>query len=130
MHIKIPNLAKLQAAVKKSPALVAKRIQTAIEKSSVSIIRATVPITPHQTGHLEESIGGGVGTLNKIGKLSAVIGSDLAYAVPQHEHTDWSHPIKGQAKFLEAGVSAAGKEIEGHFKEALEDSLSDIAKEA
>jgi hypothetical protein len=128
MNIKIPGLAKLQAAAKKSPLIVAKRVQTAIKKSVVSIIRSTVPLTPHKTGHLQQAIGGGAGTLNTIGKMSAIVGSDLEYAVPQHEHTDWNHPLGGQAKFLEAGVTGAEKEIQEHFKEALDDSMADIAK--
>lgn len=122
VNVKIPNLNKFRAALRHSPLLVAKHVQTAMKESIVEIQRATIPITPHKTGELEQSLLRGV----QISPLSGKIFSDKLYAEVQHEGISFKHPIKGTAKFLEKGVRLAEKKIQGHFEEAFNRVMRDI----
>ena len=52
------------------------------------------------------------------------VGSDLVYAVPQHEELTWEHPRGGQAKYLEEPLNTHGQKfIFAGLKDALKEVL-------
>ena len=123
VKIKIEGIDQLISNLKKYPEVSGKEIQEAIKKSIYEIQREAVPITPVDTGRLRASLGSGI----SFGTLSGEIGSDLDYAVKQHENEYYRHRI-GEAKFLEKGVNYAMNAIEDYFKKAIENTMKAIAK--
>lgn len=126
IDVKILNLDKIRRAFKKSPEITAKHMKLAIRNCLQEIQRQTIPLTPHKYGELEQSLLRGI----EVRPLGGRIFSDKVYALAQHEHTEWKHPIKGQAKYLEAGVSAAKAQISNYLKEGLQNALKEIEQQA
>lgn len=72
---------------------------------------------------LNGDLRGDIARPRKIDKGWAV-GSDLPYAMTQHEHTEFRHPLGGQAKYLEQPFNS---KVDGYLKQ-IGDRLSDELK--
>lgn len=68
-----------------------------LSKGAEHVLTMTGPKVPWQEGHLERS-----GTVSvDESELVAAVSFDQPYAVRQHEELDYTHPVKGEAKYLE-----------------------------
>lgn len=124
VNVKIEGLSKFQKVLASASTITAPLFQNAIYKSIYTINRKTVPLTPVDTQHLRLSLGRGI----VFAPLYGRIGSNLNYALVQHENTRFRHPRGGGAKYLERGVEASKQEITKHFTDAMNGALDDIAR--
>lgn len=56
-------------------------------------------------------------------KIDAEIGFTSSYAFVQHEHTEFNHPMGGQAKYLESVIVENAGKWQKHLMEAAKDGL-------
>lgn len=124
ISVEIKNIDKIRAAFIKAPQISAKHFKPAIEKSLRLIQREAIRLAPHKFGELERSLGRGI----EFNPLHGRVYSDLKYALYQHEGLTLQHPRKGEAKFLEKGVTKSLPDIQKVMALALERTLDEIAK--
>ena len=122
--IRIPSLNRYKKALSSYPKLVRPKIKEAMKKSIKDIEKATVPITPIDTGKLRKSLKTG----QRITATRGVIGTGLGYALYQHETTGLNHPGGGEAKYLETGTQDSMKKIQKNFGLAVDETLKIISK--
>ena len=122
IKIHIKNLAKVQAALKKSPQVVSKYADQAIKRSIYQIQREVIPRTPVDRHRLRNFWDVGI----KFRTLYGEIYNNVEYAIYVHEILKNKHKV-GEAKFLEKAVNASRGEIEKNFEWALEKSLTELA---
>ena len=130
IEVKIPNLKKLQAAMKQAPRSVIKYTDEAIKRSIMDISGVARSIAPIKTSFLKSSIGKGIGWKT----LEGWIKPTADYAIFVHEGTrKW--PISkrsktGERRFLTVAAKRKERDIEKYFEEALENVANDIARKA
>jgi len=135
IQVKIKNLNKVRAALAKSPQVVSKHINKAINKSILDIRNEAMTTTPVDKGRLRGSYG------MKFGNLRGEVGPTANYAYWVHEgHRQTPGrfvPAIGKRlvksfvqgnPFLQKAVSQAERKVNQNFNEGLRDSLEDIAR--
>ena len=135
VKIKIENLERIRRAFRKSPAVVKKHMDIAMEKSAWQVVRdSKISITEMgavDTGRLRASIGGGgfrggsypTGEGVKVSFERAEIGTNVEYAPFVHFGTRF---MKARP-FLKRGGEKAIPEINRFFREAGNNITKEIA---
>lgn len=118
ISVKIQGLKELQGALEKYPSIAGRNIQDAIQASLAEIQRASVPLTPVDTGRLRRSYR------TRTGLLKGTIFPNTEYAIYVHEGTKYMR----SRPFLEKGVKKAKPKIENHFADALDKTFKDIKR--
>jgi hypothetical protein len=118
INIQIHNLNEIRAAFRKSPDVMRKNLNRAIQRSILFVQKQTLPVTPIDTGALRNSLIRGI----KFGNLRGSIGTNLNYAGFVHEGTRF---MKGRP-YLKTGVEKSSKFIDEEFKNAVQDTLDRI----
>ena len=134
VNVTIKNLPQVQMALKKSPEIVSKHINKAINKSILDLRNEAMDTTPVDTGRLRGSYQ------IKFGNLRGELYPTANYALFVHEgHRQTPGrfvPAIGQRlvkafvqgnPFLQNAVDRANSKINKNFEEGLKDSLSEIA---
>lgn len=135
VHIK--NLNEVKSALLKSPVIISKHINKAINKSILEIRNQGMDTTPVDTGRLRGSYQVG------FGNLRGEVGPTANYAMYVHEgHRQTPGRfvpaigrklvksfVKGNP-FLKKAVSNAESKINQYFNEGLKDALNEIAHNA
>lgn len=124
-QIKFTNLEAVKKALVSAPQIAVPKFDKAIKKSIYKINRNTIPLTPVDTGRLRGSIGESI----QFTPLRGRIGSNLVYALSQHENENFRHN-RGEAKYLEKGANRSIKFIEDEFKTAAQETFDEIARRA
>ena len=137
IQISIKNIDQVRAALLKSPAIVSKHIQKAINRSILDIRNEAMSTTPVKTGRLR-------GSYQMIfGALRGVLYPSASYALPVHEGHRQEvgrfvpaigrrlvNPFVKGNPFLRKAVSQANSKIQRNFGEGLSDALGEIASSA
>ena len=122
IKIAIKNLPQVQAALAKSPQIVSKYINKAINKSILDIRNSAIPKTPVDTGRLRGSYN------MTFGNLRGVLQPKTKYAywveVLPYKHTT------GQSHYLESGVKESNSKVNQNFNTGLKNALSEVARSA
>lgn len=135
LSIKIENLKEVQSALKKSPQIVSKHINKAINRSIIDIRDASVRESPVDTGRLRGSHE------MKFGSLRGEVYPSVNYAIFVHQgHRQEvgrfvpaigkrlvSPFVKGNP-FLKRAVGQVENKINKNFQEGLSESLEEIAR--
>ena len=148
--VDIPNLSKLQNALKKYPEIAEPWLQKAIVASAAEVQKnATRGVLPWKTGYLTQSFGLGI----LIGRLIGRIWPTAEYAIFVHEGTKpheirpkngkalyWpgaahpvgkvNHPGTKPNRFMPRILEKAKAEIDRHFLTALDKISAEIVKKA
>ena len=137
VKVHISNIKEVQAALKKSPVIVSKHINKAINKSILEIRNSGMDTTPVDTGRLRGSYE------TKFGNLRGEVYPTANYAYFVHEgHRQTpgrfvpaigKRLVKSFVKgnpFLKKAVNHSENKINQNFELGLKDSLSEIAFEA
>lgn len=125
INVSIGNINKISSALRSSPEIMGRHLDTAIKESIYLIEADVVPRTPVDKGDLRRSLQRGV----RFSSLYGEIGSNLKYALKQHESLHFRHII-GEAKYLENAVIAKTGDIKSRFDARLEAGLKEIAGKA
>ena len=130
--IRIENAKEIARAFAKSPEVMAKELQQAINKSALIIHKESANIVrtgkgykkrPFKTGSLFRSFQ------TTISPLKAIVWPKVHYAIYPHE--GWSTSKKyGRRPFMEDAVKSKKKEIDKIFNDHLKDGLNKIARSA
>ena len=120
IRVEIKNLKQIREALAKSPRIVSEYMNRAIRASIFEIERATIPITPVDTGRLRGSFE------RSFGLLRGEIYPTVDYAIYVHEGTRYM----AARPYLAQGVETANQDIQRHFEQELENALEAIAREA
>ena len=110
-NIEIKNLDKLSRNIKNFPELSYKRIQEALAKSTLLVVRNIKLTTPVKTGNLRRNIRG------SIYPLRGLIGS---YNAPYNVYVHARNP------FMTRGLMASETDIRRNFDKALDNIVKDI----
>jgi hypothetical protein len=143
IKVTIANLEEIRASLMRSPEIVARHINRAINRSILDIHRASRDTTPARTGHL-------AGTYQlKVEGLKGEIGPTAKYNIWVHQGTgiyavngdgrktpwrykdkDGWHFTRGQRPnpYLQKAVDQTQEKITKNFEEGLSDALNEIAK--
>ena len=105
--------------------IVRKEMKDALNKSAAVVEYYGKRLSPVDKGHLRRSIQ--KGNKARAGDRQVSVGSNLKYALKQHEHTEYHHEI-GQAKFLDKALKANEPRIKRYFKEMINNILFELAK--
>jgi len=139
VSITIKNLDQVRAALLKSPQVVSKHINKAINRSIIGLRDTTIQNAHFKHGH------GGTGILGALdmqfGQLRGSLHPNKNYAVPLHEghRQQVGRYVKAIGKrlvspyvqgnpFLRRAVDMSEGKINQFFKEGLSDALSEIAR--
>ena len=137
IRVEIKNLKEVQAALAKSPQIVSKHINKAINRSILDIRNESMSTTPVDTGRLRGSYQ------TKFGQLRGELYPSAKYAYFVHEgHRQEvgrfvaaigkrlvAPYVKGNP-FLKKAVGNAESKVNKNFEEGLRDSLQEIARSA
>lgn len=95
-----------------------KATQQGMRAATLLVKGVSLPLTPHESGHLRESCytdvkikGSFLGLTSA--KVVGIIGYTADYAVYVHERTELHHEPPTQAKFLETAIKQTENEIIG-----------------
>ena len=135
INITIKNLPQIRAALAKSPQVVSKHINKAINKSILDIRNEAMSTTPVDTGRLRGSYQ------MKFGALKGELSPTANYAIYVHEgHRQEvgryvaaigkrlvSPYVKGNP-FLKKAVNQANDKVQKNFEEGLKGALGEIAQ--
>lgn len=116
--IKIKNLPAIKSAFRKSPALMTKELNTAINKSILVIQGKSMRNTPVDTGRLRAS------HRSLFGHLRGQVGTTTKYDLFVHNGTKF---MKARP-YLSDAVESSEKEVNRFFKDAVDNVLSAIGK--
>ena len=119
--ITIKGMDELIKNFKKYPAISAKEVQAAINKSILYVEGKAKIKTPVKTGRLR------AGYRQKFGPLTGTLFNPIKYAMRQHEGISFKHKV-GEAKFMEKALDESIGRIEKFFGESLDKILKRIAK--
>lgn len=126
--IEIKNLDKLKAAMGQAPGMVVNETDKAIKKSIFQLAGTSARMAPIQTGTLRGSILSGT----SFGRLTGRIVPWVNYAIYVHEGTSrWpiSMPSRtGERRFFEKSIKQEQGNIDGFFKEALDNVTNEISR--
>lgn len=120
IKVEIKNLAAIKSAFAKSPAIMTKNLNIAIKRSIFQIQRKAIPITPKDTGNLQNSLARGT----KFSNLKGSLFSNLNYAGFVHDGTRY---MKGRP-YLKKGAENAQPLIDQEFEDAVKNTLNEIAR--
>lgn len=116
--IRIKNLPEIKAAFDRSPSLMTRELNKAIQKSIFSIGRKSRINTPVLTGRLRAS------TLEKFDNLRGEVGTHTNYDVFVHEGTRY---MKSRP-YLRQAVMSSNKAVQEFFTNAVQNVLDEIGK--
>jgi len=135
IKIAIKNLPQVQAALARSPQIVSKHINKAINRSIMDIRNASVDETPVDTGRLRGSYE------TKFGNLRGEIGPTAKYAIYVHEghrqqvgryvpaiERRLVQPYVKGNPFFKRAIDSVNRKINDNFGEGLKDALNEIAR--
>ena len=124
IKIKIKNLNEVRAALAKSPQVVSKHINKAIERSIWDIHDRSKDLVPVDTSNLSAGLTRGV----KVSNLRAEIFPRVKYAY-WVEVLPYRHTV-GQSHYLEGAVNQTNNKVNKNFQDRLKDALTEIARSA
>jgi HK97 gp10 family phage protein len=119
IKIEIKNLAEIRSAFAKSPRIMTRNLDMAIRRSALSISRQSRRNTPVATGRLRAS------TYERFSSLKAEIGTNTTYDSFVHEGTRF---MKARP-YLRSAVESEDQTIQKEFKNAVQDTLDELAKD-
>lgn len=119
VSVTIKNLPAIKRAFGKSPALMARNLNTAIHKSILSIGRRSRINTPVDTGRLRAS------TREQFSYLKGEVGTHTQYDIFVHEGTRY---MRGRPYLANAVRSEQGQ-VDTWMQEAVQKTLDQIGKE-
>ena len=120
VKIEIKNMDKIIRALNKSPIIVSKYIQVAIQRSIYTIQRSAQPLTPVDTGRLRQSYQ------STFMPLRGVLEPMTNYAYYVHDGTSRMHG----RPFLQEGMDKAMRDVNKEFEIGLEKALSEVARQS
>ena len=121
VKISITNLAEIRAAFARSPKVMYKNLQRAIQASIYRISGQSKRNTPVRTGRLRAS------TYERFQSgLQGEVGTHTSYDLFVHEGTRF---MRGRP-YLRMAVESEGAFINSQFENAVQDTLDDIARSA
>lgn len=118
VSITIKNLPQIRAAFNKSPTLMTRNLNTAIKKSVLSIQAQSMRNTPVLTGRLRGS------HRSLFSNLRGQVGTHTNYDIYVHEGTKYMRA----RPFLRDAVEFSDSLVNRFFKEAVDDTLSEISR--
>lgn len=147
IDVKISNIKQIKAAFRRSPAVMTKELNTAIRKTVLVIRGRSVRNAPARTGRLRSS------AYTSYAPLMGEIGFKANYALFVHEGTKahmilpltkkalwWKganhpvarvrHPGTRANPFLKRAVTESQGDVDRYFKEAVDNTMQNIAKES
>lgn len=117
--IKISNLAEIKRAFGRSPVLMAKQLDIAIERSIYEISRDSKLGTPVDTGRLRAS------TYEKFSRLRGETGTNTDYDIFVHEGTKFMRA----RPYLRNSVNKNSANVQRYFTQAVQKVLDVIGRE-
>lgn len=125
--VKIVGLEELRAKLATvAPAVARTAMGAALYAEGNAILAAAIPLTPIEFGTLRSSGKVTPPEISGLGAITVTIGFGGAakdYAVVQHEHLEFNHPIGGQAKYLEEPAVARAQGMGPRLGAAVEAAL-------
>lgn len=118
-RIEIKNLRQIKDAFGKAPKRMTKALNEAIQKSIFTIERQSKINTPVRTGFLRAS------HQSIFSNLRGETGPTASYSVFVHEGTRFMRP----RPFLMEAVKTSDRQVQDFFKQAVQDTLNDIARD-
>ena len=119
IKVRITNLPQIKAAFGKSPILMAKELNVAIQRSIFQIGRDSRRLTPVDTGRLRAS------TYERFGHLRGEVGTNTEYDVFVHEGTRF---MRGRP-YLRQSIAKNNMDIQNNFVVAVQKVLDQIASQ-
>lgn len=119
IHVQIKNLAQIKDAFARSPAVMARELNIAIQKAVLLIGRQSRINTPVDTGRLRAS------TYERFSNLKGEVGTNTNYDLFVHEGTRFMRP----RPYLRSAVETNDTGIQVFFREAVQHTLDKIAKD-
>ena len=121
MIVKVEGMDELNRILRNMPDAVKRAAEKSLELAALDLQAKAADIAPNDTGDLSGSGFVSVGWRNEVKTitshdrdpssrrllipetkgLEAIVGFAEPYALAQHEHVEWHHPKRGQAKYLE-----------------------------
>ena len=117
--IKIKNIDQLLRKYDRVGQIVRKEMKGALDKSASVVERSAKHKVPVDTGHLRKSIQ--KPREIKRGDRQVAVGSNLKYALRQHEGMHFRHRV-GEAKFLDKALKENEKKI-NRFSKQMTDNI-------
>ncbi len=118
IKVEIKNLADIKSAFARSPRVMTKNLQKAIEKSTLMVGRDSRRNTPVRTGRLRSS------TYERLSTLKGEIGTNVYYGLFVHEGTRFMRARPYLKMAVDQNESAINKE----FGIAVQDTLDELAR--
>jgi len=125
IDIKIKNIEQLMNAYGNVGKIVRKEMSDALNKSAAVVERSAKRKTPVDQGHLRRSIQ--KGHKARSGDKQVSVGSNVKYALSQHENLHFRHTT-GEAKFLDNALRQNESRINRFFKEMINNIIKQLAK--
>ncbi len=125
INIKIQNIDQLIRAYGKVGQIVQKEMKDALNKSAAVVERTAKRKVPVKDGLLRRSIQ--KGKRARAGDRQVAVGSNVKYALKQHESLHFRHKV-GEAKFLDKALKENEKKINRFFKQMINNILRKLAK--
>lgn len=116
IDIKITNLNEIRSAFNKSPFLMTKYLNVAIQKVVFKIRQQSTINTPVATGRLRAS------HYTQFGNLRAEVGTNTDYDIFVHEGTRYMRP----RPYLRNAIEESNHSIDDYFKDAVQKVLDEI----
>ena len=125
INITIQGAERLRAAFKKSPMIVRKHLDVAMEESAFQLEREIKPITPYRTGRLRTSIGDETREgVRQISPFRTEIGTTVEYA----HFLEWGTRFMKARPYMSTGANKAMPEINRFFRQAAQNIAEEITK--
>jgi len=125
IDIKMKNMDQLMKVYGKVGQIVQKEMKDALNKSAAVVERAAKKKTPVDSGHLRRSIQ--KSRKAKAGESKVFVGSDVRYALKQHEGEHFKHRT-GEAKFLDKALRENERKVMAFFKQMINNIIKKLAK--
>lgn len=119
IDIRITNLPQIKAAFGKSPLLMMRELNAAIQRSVLTIGRDSRLLTPVRTGRLRAS------TYERFSNLRGEVGTNTEYDVFVHEGTRF---MRGRP-YLRRSVEMNDQSIQSYFTDAVQKVLNQTGSE-
>lgn len=119
VKVKITNLREIKDAFNKAPKRMTKALNKAIQQSIFTIERQSKINTPVRTGFLRAS------HRSLFSNLRGEVGPTASYSIFVHEGTRFMRA----RPFLMEAVQSSDSQVQGFFKQAVQDTLDDIARD-
>ena len=125
IDIKIKNIDQLMRAYDNVGNIVRKEMKDALNKSGAVVENTAKRKTPVDQGHLRRSIQ--KGKKARAGDRQVSVGSNVKYALSQHENLHFRHTV-GEAKFLDKALKQNESRINRFFKEMINNIIKKLAR--